>query len=363
VGPGAGILSILILLSLRYGLFPFWYDGHSASTYWLMAIAGTVGMFLSLLAHDCAHILAEKIFLCKPRSVNFYMFGDVSLGDEPTNRKVEWKVAFAGPIVSLILGLALFGTSLASDMHAFPQPWVGVLFHLAAANLTLAFFNFLPFFPLDGGRVVRATLWRRKRNFVKANYLALRGGLFLSLILIFGGLLLVLDGKLLIGGWILGFGVALGFAAHVNREAVKLRHILKGNAVRSVMNTIPISISPSISLEKLAEDYFDRYKFPSFPVVQDYDLVGLISKRDLGKMPRDSWKSYKVSEITNQSSDRNTVRPDTNALHAFDLLKENGLDLVLVADHGRLVGIVTRGDLWTFSVIEDEDAAESKDAA
>lgn len=348
VGPGVAVFAALMVLSFRYGLFPFWYEGLSAFTYWGMSLATTAGILVSVFLHDMSHLFSERWLGGKPKSIHFYLFGDVPVGDEPTARKIEWKVAFAGPLFSLALGLALFGICLYGDKHGMARPLVGILFHVAAANLTLALFNLLPFFPLDGGRVLRAMLWRSRKNFQQSNTLATRGGLLLSVLLLFSGSALAFDGKLLTGGWFIAFGLALGFAAQVNRESTLLRALLKPRKSGELMNRSPITVSPGLTLDQLAADYFDKYHFKVFPVVDRDKLIGVVTEKDLGKVPPGLWSNYDVAEVTKTSASDNTIAPNDSALKAFDLIKEHGLKLVLVAEKGTFRGIITPDDLWDF---------------
>src|SRR5687768_4870134 len=162
-GPGVALMALAALLSLRFGLLPFWYDRLSSFDYWAMAAVATAGMIASLVLHDLAHLVAAKLAGETPHDVRLLLFGGIdTLESKPQSRRAEWKIAFAGPLVSALLGIAVFYVCYYLDRRAYPLQIVGTLFHIAAANLTLAFFNVLPFYPLDGGRALRSWVWRRR---------------------------------------------------------------------------------------------------------------------------------------------------------------------------------------------------------
>lgn len=351
VGPGTALFAAGVLLSLRYGLFPCFLT-VTLRSFWLMAFWATLGILGSLVLHDMAHMVAARFLGVRPKN-RFYMFGDIENGDEPRNRKKDWKIALAGPIASLMLGLTLCFISYLTDIFGFEREVVSVLFHVAAMNLTLAFLNFLPCFPLDGGRVMRAWMWE-KRSFLKANTMVTRSGICLSIILIFVGLVSLFNGKTISGCWIIAVGLAIGFSALASREAVFVRTALKGQPVTKIMNRLPLCVSPYLSVQALIDEYINVYGFPVYPVLRDGQPIGYVSKKEISKTKRSFRSLSTVGDILCRLSAKNSVGPDTPALKVLDQMEEENLPMMIVMENDRLFGIVTYENIRCFSALQEE---------
>jgi len=162
--PSWFIIAALLTFTLARQVFPVENPGLSAATYWAMGAVVTLGLFASVVAHELSHSLVARRFGLAMRGITLFIFGGVAeMSDEPASPKVELWMALAGPAMSIALGGALFALAAASRAAgALPPAAAGVVGYLAAANLALGVFNLIPAFPLDGGRVLRATLWHFK---------------------------------------------------------------------------------------------------------------------------------------------------------------------------------------------------------
>jgi Zn-dependent protease len=160
------VLALLVTWSLAESLFPASYPGLPAMTYWSMGIAGMAGLVFSIVFHELSHALVARRHGLPIKGITLFIFGGVAeMDEEPETPRVELLMAIAGPIASFALALAFYASALAGAAWGLPQALLGVLGYLALINGMLAAFNLVPAFPLDGGRVFRALLWRWKGDF------------------------------------------------------------------------------------------------------------------------------------------------------------------------------------------------------
>jgi len=151
------ILALLIVWSLAKGLFPHFYGGFSAATYWIMGIAGAIGLLFSIVFHELWHSLIARKFGLPMKGITLFIFGGVAeMSDQPPSPKAEFFMAIAGPLSSIFLGLGLFLVSFLGSGLGMSKALKGVIEYLAWINLILAGFNLIPAFPLDGGRVLKS---------------------------------------------------------------------------------------------------------------------------------------------------------------------------------------------------------------
>jgi Zn-dependent protease/CBS domain-containing protein len=339
-------LAVLIVWSLAAGVFPQTTPGLSRSVYWWMGVAGAVGLFGSIVFHELCHSLVANRFRLPMRGITLFIFGGVAeMGSEPQSPKVEFLMAIAGPISSIVLGL-LCVLLARWGMGAWPDPMVGVIAYLAWINLALAAFNLIPAFPLDGGRMLRAALWHFQGDVRRATRIASRiGAGFGFALMIYGGWVF-LHGNLIGGIWYFLIGMFLRQASQSSYQQVVLREALAGEPVQHFMKANPITVRPYISVREFVEDFIYRYHFRMFPVVSDTgDITGCVGVGDVKNIPRDEWDRHTVQEIARPVSETNTIAPDTDALKALSKMRDAGTNGLLVTDHGRLLAIVSLKDL------------------
>lgn len=146
------IIAVLVVWSLAIGFFPFRYKNLSVQTYWLMGVAGAVGLFLSIIFHEIFHSLVARRFGIPMKGITLFIFGGVSeMGEEPTTAKAEFLMAIVGPLSSIAIALACYGIHIQGLRSGWSESVDGVVQYLAYINGLLAVFNLLPAFPLDGG--------------------------------------------------------------------------------------------------------------------------------------------------------------------------------------------------------------------
>lgn len=344
------IIAVLIVWSLAIGLFPFRYKNLSAQTYWLMGVAGAVGLFLSIIFHEIFHSLVARRFGIPMKGITLFIFGGVSeMGEEPTSAKAEFLMAIVGPLSSIAIALACYGIHIQGLRSGWPESVDGVVQYLAYINGLLAVFNLLPAFPLDGGRALRAILWGLWKDLRWATRVSSAVGFGFGVLFILLGVFQFLTGNVIGGIWLFLIGMFLQNAARASYQQILIRKALEGEPVRRFMKTDPVTVSPSISIRQLVEDYIYKYHFQMFPVVKDSDkLVGCITAKELKEIPREEWGQKTVGEVATKCSPGNTIEPQADAMQALSTMARTGSGRLMVIEENRLVGVITLKDMLKF---------------
>jgi Zn-dependent protease/predicted transcriptional regulator len=342
-------LAVLVAWSLAEGLFPRYYRGYSTGTYWWMGAAGSVGLFLSIVFHEFWHSVIARHYGLPMKGITLFIFGGVAeMEDEPPSPKVEFLMALAGPVSSVVLGgifLGIFWAVTAASVYA---PVGGVFQWLGWLNLILAVFNMIPAFPLDGGRVFRSILWAAKKDLRWSTRVAAAFGSGFGMLLIILGLLAFITGAFITGIWYFLIGLFVRSAAQMSYRQVLIRRALGGETVTRFMEPNPVVVPPSISVTELVNDYFYRYHYRMFPVTTDGTLMGCITAKQIRTIPREQWDQRAVQDVLAPCSLENTIPPDTDAMKALAIMNRTGNSRLLIVEGEHLVGIVTLKDMLKF---------------
>ncbi len=336
------ILAIFITWSLAEGLFPHYLGGLSVLTYWWMGAIGALGLFASIIFHELAHSVVARICGLEMKGITLFVFGGVAeMTQEPPNPQAELLMAIAGPVSSVLLGTGLGFAFIAGRLTGLPQTVTAVLLYLMALNFILAGFNLLPAFPLDGGRVLRATLWAIKRDILWATRISAKLGAGFGLLLIILGGFRFIEGDILAGMWSFLIGMFVRTASKMSYQQLLIRRVLAGRTVREFMEPDPITVSASVSVDRLVNDYFHRYRVKMLAVCDDHQLAGYVTLRQTRRIPKNQWSQKTVEEIVRPCSDKNTVSPYADAIGALALMNRTGNGRLMVAEGEHLVGIIS----------------------
>jgi Zn-dependent protease/predicted transcriptional regulator len=339
-------LALLITWSLATGYFPFEYENLPASMYWGMALVGAAGLFASLIFHELAHSLVARRFGIPMKGITLFIFGGVAhMDEEPPNPKSEFLMAIAGPLSSLLLAAGFYGLVQAGAALRVPEHVRGIAGYLAFINVLLAVFNMVPAFPLDGGRAFRAALWAWKGNLRWATQIASRFGSGFGIVLIVLGGINLISGHVVGGFWYVLIGFFLYNAAAQAYAQLLVRRVLEGEPVRRFMSRDPVTVAPDLSVQTFVDEYLYRYLHDMFPVSRDSKVVGCLSTRQLGKVPRSEWAQTPVADLMNPCSSENTIQADSDAAKALSKMNQTGESRLLVMEGDRLVGILVLKDL------------------
>ena len=343
------VIAFLVIWSLASGFFPQQYPGLAPSTYWIMGAFGAVGLFVSIIFHEFWHSIVARSYGMPMHGITLFLFGGVSeMHDEPPSAKFEFLVAVVGPISSIILGFIFVGVLTLGRNWGWPAHVSGLIGYLAMINWIVAGFNLLPAFPLDGGRILRSAIWKWKKNLRQATKSASKiGGLF-GVLLVILGLLSMLTGNLVGGMWYVIIGLFIRNAAYTGYRQLMVRRFLEGRPVSRHMRQEPVTVPSSASIRQLVEDYIYKYHFKMFPVVDDGQLKGLVTSKQLRGLGSDEWDRHTVAELTNQYSPENTVSSDTDMMDAMNKMNRSGHSRLLVVDDGRLSGVIALKDIMGY---------------
>ena len=360
VHPSWFLVFLFVTWSLATGYLPDALPGLSNSRYWGMGAIAAVLLFVSVLLHELGHSYVAQRYRIPIGQITLFLFGGVAqMRAEPPNPKAEFLIAIAGPLVSFAIGA--FSLALAAASEWWPVPSGGQGFAvlgglLGLVNVQLGLFNLIPGFPLDGGRVLRAGLWAWGHDFhVATSRAALLGLGFGVLMAGFGALLL--GGSIggffdpstgSNGGWLMFIGAFLFGAAWSTRKQVTLRVALSGTSVQDVMVRAVVTMSPQLSLQNAVDDFFVAYGYGGFPVMNEGQVVGLITVEDVQAVPQGLWSWRTVGDVMRPSSPELFVPPDASMMQALERMMRIGNDRLVVINEGRPVGLVTRSAVAQF---------------
>lgn len=311
---------------------------------WVLAVISTLGLFLSVFGHELSHALMGRAEGIEIDEIVLHPFGGLArLRNEPDSPRAEFRIAVAGPAASFVFSVIGFLLMMLA-MYARYSTVAGVLFLISSGNLLLAIFNLFPGYPLDGGRVLRAILWRRTGNIVEATRMAGICGMLIAAILIIFGVYMAIAPNFrsyFMGLWSVLVGLFLFDAAY---SVVK--HARPGRrepAVRDAMSA-PFSIEPDLLISHLIDTILPLHRQGAFPVAKQQRLHGILSLEDLKALPRERWHLTRAEEVMRPIAPRFFVEPNASLDYARELMKRNGVgSLAVVGKNGELVGFLQNG--------------------
>jgi Zn-dependent protease len=333
----------LLAWSLSVGYFPEVLPDMPARTHWVSGLVAALLLFVSVFLHELSHSAVARSRGLPVAAITLHVFGGVSeLEREPDNPGLEFWMAVAGPLTSFVLGGLAFAAAGVADARPV---LAAILRYLAAVNVVVGVFNLVPGFPLDGGRVLRAALWRARGDLQWATGVASRAGSVVGLLLMGLGVLRGLTGEFLGGLWLVLIGVFLRQAAEGSYQQLVVRRALGPLAVRDVMARNVLHLPPDLPLARAVDDYFWRHHVTSFPVVDGGRVAGILSIHRLGEVPRDRWPTTTVREVMLPLTDSLSAAPTDRVPEALDKLSRNGLGRLAVLEGGRLAGYLSLKDV------------------
>jgi hypothetical protein len=232
-------------------------------------------------------------------------------------------MAVSGPLSSIVLGGLLFSVWFLLEGTGFSPPVLGVINYLAIINLILAGFNLLPAFPLDGGRVLRSILWASKGNLKWATQIASKIGSGFGVALMLFGVFSFIMGNIIGGVWMFVIGLFLRGASQSSYQQLIIRRSLEGEPVKKFMKSDPVTVSPSLSLEDLVEDYIYKHHYKLYPVTDGNKLQGCVTIKQIKEIPKEERSQHTVGEIAQGCSDINTISPDEDTVNALAIMRKN----------------------------------------
>ena len=332
----------LIVWSLAGVQFPAAAPGRSWPVYAAMGIVAAVVFFASLLAHELGHAVQARREGVRTEGITLWLLGGVAkLAGEFPSAGAEFRIAIAGPLVSLMLGLAF-----AIAAFAWPSPgavpsmfaWLGYI------NLALLAFNLLPALPLDGGRLFRAAVWWRTGNLTTATHRATRVGTVIASALI--GLGIFVSLRVGLGGlWLVLIGWFVLEAGRSEEQRVVTHDALAHVTVGMLMTRRLVTVAAQSTLADVAAMLKGTARHTAYPVVDGQTIRGLLPLHALAETPPEDWAVRRVDECLIPADAIPAFPATMPAMQAADELVRRSSGRALVIDDGKLVGILCLSDI------------------
>lgn len=340
------LIFAMILLSLADRVLPELRPNWSDQKTWIVAAITAVLFFGSVLLHELAHAVTARGFRMPVSSITLFLLGGVAnLSKEPPSAKAEFLMAAAGPLASLVIGgLALAVAFLVDVRLAFDpalDPVGVVATYLGVINLTLAVFNMIPGFPLDGGRVLRSIVWAIRGDRSQATRIAARGGQFVAgLLLTFGVFRMVQWNDAFGGAWSALIAYFLYSAAGAAIQQEKLTTLLGDVRVSRLMRTDVPTVSASSTVGTLVRDVVMPLNVLGAPVGEGDRFVGLVTVSAVRRIPQDRWDSTLVRDVMTSVDDVPSVAPDETLVSALERFSNTDLPVLPVLQRATYVGLL-----------------------
>jgi Zn-dependent protease/predicted transcriptional regulator len=311
-----------------------------------MAIIASLILFSSILLHELSHSYIAQRQGIRIKSITLFIFGGIAqMAGETRSPRGEMKIAAAGPALSLFISGIFWSIAYMYKWSMAASPVFAISQFLAYTNMMLAIFNLIPGFPLDGGRILRAIIWERTGNLGKATLITSRIGKGFAIVLIIMGLWDILQGVFISGLWLIFVGMFLQQAADEGYRQTLLHRTLSSVKIRDIMVTPVIVVDDSVTLDRIVNDFFFRYRFNSFPVVSGNTIVGIISIYDIKVVEKDKWSYTAVKDIMQTNIPEFTISPENGALDALDKMLDTRRGRLIVMEYGKIIGIISQRDI------------------
>jgi Zn-dependent protease/CBS domain-containing protein len=324
---------------------------------YLLALASALLFFASILLHELGHAFVAMRRGISISEITLWMFGGVARMERDSDSPAtEFKVAVAGPLVTLAIaaaaiaiGILVSGGSEFEEALRFEDDsgvsgLLTMLGFLAEVNLFVLIFNLIPAYPLDGGRIARAVAWWRTGDRNKATRLAATLGQGFSWVLIAAGVYLLIQGDVVGGIWLGVIGFILGQSARAAQVQTQVADKISGVTVADVMDAEPVAIPDDLSVERALDEYFLRYRWPWFPVVDaGQRFLGLLQRGAADAVPEGRRSYARVSELMSPEPPAEAhvgIHEPLESLLGNEALRRFGA-LAAVDDEGRLSGVIT----------------------
>jgi len=336
----------LLTWTLATSYFPAEFKNWSATQYWIVGAATAILMFASVLLHELGHSVIAMRYKIPVRSITLFIFGGVAqIASEPPSAGAEFWIAIAGPVVSFALAI-FFG--LLQPVVGAVAPLLALAKYLAYINGTLALFNLIPGFPLDGGRVFRAIVWGVTRNLRRATLIAANLGRLIAFLFILFGAWQIVTGNLSNGLWIAFIGWFLESAASSQLQHQVLHDSLAGHQVSDMMSRNYTLIPAETTLQQLVDLHILGSGQRSFVITQGDRVIGLLTPQHIRETPSDAWPVTSVAQAMLPAAQVKPIQPDEELWTAWEEMSSDGVNQLPVMADGRLLGILSRDDIIGF---------------
>ncbi len=349
------IIFALIAYYFGFDYFPRVLPALGLGYMIIITIITTLLFFFSVLFHEMSHSIVAIKNGVPVKRISLFIFGGMAqIEKEPDTPQSEFVIAIAGPAASFFLA-AVFGIiwAFAKNIGFIGEP----VKYLALINIMLGVFNLLPGYPLDGGRVLRSIVWKISGSLKRATFVASTAGRVIGFMIVGVGIFFFFAGNLLNGVWLVFIGWFLQTSSQMSYRQLIFETSIKGIKIKDIVNKNVTSVPGDTTIEDLVNDYFMKYKYGRFPVVEDFEserLIGVISLHDIKSVPREGWKSTKVGDIVKAVSENEKVNMNMEVSDAIKRMSKDDLSHLVVTSGNKLIGIITKSDVMRFIKLRSE---------
>lgn len=335
----------LLTWSLAGSYYPAEFKNWSPLLYWFMGAVTAIMLFVSVVLHELGHAAVALRYKIPVRSITLFIFGGVArIGAEPPSPTAEFRIAIAGPLVSLVLAVFFY---LVQPLVAGMEPLLGLAKYLAYINFALVLFNLIPGYPLDGGRVFRAIVWAVTKNMRRATLLAANVGRAFGFLFIFVGVWQVFTGNF--GGlWITFIGWFLDRAAAAQVHQVMFQGLLTGHTVSQAMSNHCAAIPEELTLQQLVDDHILGSGQRCFLVNRGENPVGMMTLHRIKEVPRQDWATTRAGRVMLPLEQLKRTSPDAELWAALQQMDRDGVNQLPVTRNSHVIGMLSREDVITF---------------
>jgi Zn-dependent protease len=348
------IVFALVTLTLASGYFPARYPDWGTAGYVAAGLLTSVLFFASVVFHELAHSIVAMAWGIPVKSITLFIFGGVAnIEREPHRPLAEFLIALAGPAASLVLAMGFGLAWMAGEVTGLALV-AGLGFYLASLNLSLALFNLVPGFPLDGGRVFRSLVWAWTGNMNRATRWAATAGRVVAVLMIVGGGILFLTGDWSSGLWLAFIGWFLDNAASQSNRQVWLREALEGYTAAD-FSSMCQPVSSNTPLDWVVRDHVLPQGESCFLVTEDtfstgsFEPQGVATLSQIRQVPRQRWGWTPIRQIMTPWQNLKSASPGEDAFALLERMLAEGLTLLRVVDGNRFIGLVRRENLLRFA--------------
>jgi Zn-dependent protease len=338
------IIAILLTMSLGahlYSVNPQW----APALVWTAALTAALAFFAAIVLHELAHAAVARARGVPVPSITLFAFGGIArMSRDTADARTEFWMGLAGPIASVLIGVAALGMAslLGWTYDATPEtPGMVMLVWFGFINLTLAAFNMIPGFPLDGGRVLRAIVWWWSGNQVRATRVAAAIGQVVAIAFVMVGFLGFAFGAGFGGLWLAFIGVLLWGAAGASAFETTIAEKLQSVRVGDVMSRDCPTVERSMSISSIAEEIL-RTGRRCFFIVDDGHVSGMVTPQELRAVPRDRWNATPAAEAMQPVERLHQIDANAPVTQALDTIGREDVNQLPVMEQGELRGVISR---------------------
>ena len=309
----------------------------------VLGSAATLLFFVSIFLHEYSHAVVAKMEGLSVVEIILHPFGGLArFRHPPETARAEFRIAIAGPAASFVLSL-FFVACIGVSSYLETDILTLVLFLLALTNFLIAVFNLFPGYPLDGGRVLRAYLWKQGKDLNEATILTGRCGQGIAIGLIVLGLVFVVArGEFFTGFW----AVLVGFFLLDSATSIINEVNSEENVRIETQMMLPVPVPPGVTIQKFIDEILPMHRRAAFPVAESERFLGMLVLEDVKAVQAEQWRSTAIRKVMRPVAHEHFVHSDNSIADTRLLIETNGIGAVaVVGDDGRLVGFVHSGSL------------------